>query len=559
MSATAKTRLGNFRIAWLWIGGSAVGALAGVTLSGAVFPAPPADPAAWEVIGNRYDLREGAYALMVGSLFAFSQWAVLRYILAAYDLPGKAVSLLWLPITGIGVASIVFLTPSSTLLFSVTGLIIPTLPAIALLSLAQWLLLRSSIKAEISWVLVTVIGAAVAVFAAMMAGLTAGPAGWALMFGSCIGAPQALALMRALTANRKRRESPSVTDHGLGETIAGCGLTLIALAALAPSLMQADFRSVNSVAYSPDGTRIAADVENFVYLWDAETADLLFAVDSGQGQRVWNPGDDMTFSADGSRIAVSSHQGAAIILDSETGERLVTIYDYWTSHGVGSIAFSPDGRLVLLTLVEGIVGLYNAKDGRHLVNFQSSIQKDINSPIVRTAAFSQDSSRVAAGGNYWPRRGPPEGFAAIWDIGAQQELFVLTGHTTSVWHLIFSPDNSLIMTRGSTSVRIWDAHDGEALTALRQDCTAIVKAVFLRGGNHIGVACEDGSIHRCETATSQCSLTFSQPLSAPDVLVSVAFHPNMDQVVTATLAGAVEEWNTRTGKRIRELNLPDPD
>ncbi len=530
-----------------------------MTLSGAVFPAPQVDPAAWEVIGNRYDLREGAHALMAGSFFAFSQWAVLRYVLAAYDLPGKAASLLWLPITGIGVASIIFLTPSSALFFSVTGLITPTLPAIALLSLAQWLLLRLSINAGISWVLVTVVGAAVAVLAAMMAGLMAGPAGWALIFGSCIGTPQSLVLIRALTANRKRRESPSVTNHSLGETIVGCGLTLIALAALAPSLMQAESRSVNSVVYSPDGTRIAADVENFVYLWDAETADLLFAIDSGQGQRIWNPGDDMTFSADGSRIAVSSHQGAAIILDSETGERLVTIYDHWTSHGVGSIAFSPDGRLVLLTLVEGIVGLYDAKDGRHLSNFQSSIQADINSPIVRTAAFSQDNTRVAAGGNYWPRRGPPEGFAAIWEIGAQQELFVLTGHKTSLWHLIFSPDNSLIMTRGDTSVRLWDAHDGEALSTLRQDCTAIVTAVFLRDGNHIGVACEDGSIHRCETANSQCSLTFSQPLSASDALVSAAFHPNMDHVVTATLAGVVEEWNTRTGTRIRKLNLPDAD
>jgi WD40 repeat protein len=549
----------NLRIAWLWIGSSAAGFLVGAILAITLFPAPPVDPMALEFIGNRYDLREASYALAVGIPFAVLQWVVLRYVLAIYEVPDKATSFLWVPVTGIGVAAIVFLMPSMDLSFSWSRLITLTLPAIVPLSFAQWLLLRRLIKAGIGWIFLTAAGAATGVFAATVAGLMTGLEGWALMFGACIGSFQALVLTHEFTADSKRRESPKRTQHGRGETIAGIGLALVMLAAIAPSLLQPDFRSVNSVAYSPDGKRIAADVENFVYLWDAETGNLLFAIDSGQGQRSWNPGDDLTFNANGSRIAVSSHGSGAIILNSETGERLVTIDDYWTSHGVKDIAFSPDGSEVLLTLSDGNVGLYDAIDGRFLNNFQSTIEKNINLPIVRSTAFSPDSRKVAAGGNYWPRKGPLEGFAAVWDVGSQQEHFVLTGHTTPVWHLAFSPDNTRIMTVGGESVRIWDANDGATLTTIRPDCSKIVDAVFVKDGNLIAVACDDGTVYRCETATGQCTSTFSRPSSAAATIVSIGFHPDGDQIVTATLLGSVATWNMRTGERILKLKMPDPD
>jgi WD40 repeat protein len=347
--------------------------------------------------------------------------------------------------------------------------------------------------------------------------------------------------------------------HGTGEAVAGIGIALVLLASITPFLLQPELRVVNSVAYSPDGMRIAADVEGFVYLWDAETGELVFAVDSGPGVRVWNPGHDLTFSADGRRIAVSSYRSGAIIIDTETGERLVSIDDYVTSARVADIAFSPDGSRLLLTLADGNVGLYDAIDGRFLTGFKSTIQKDINLPDVNSVAFSPDGSKVAAGGNYWPRRGPSEGFAAIWDINSGQEHLVVTGHATPVQHVVFSMDNTRIMTVGYAEARIWDTRSGAALVIPQHDCSGIVDAAFIHDGSHIAIACEDGTVHHCDTTSGQCSVAFSQSSLAADGIVAIAFHPDGNQVATATLLGSISVWNMRTGKRVRKLKMPSPD
>lgn len=551
---------GTFRIIWLWIGGSAVGLLAGEVLAVTLFSAPPVDPAAWEGPRNQYDLREAAYSLAMGIPFAISQWLVLSHVLAVYDVPRRRRSVLWIPVTSVGVAAMIFLMPSGMPTMFLRYVAEPMLPAIVLLSLAQWLVLRWLIKAGGLWFFLTAGGAVAGVYVATYADLIAGPAGWALMFGASIGFLQSIQLPHAFAIDHRRREAAKPVQSVRGESIAGIGLAVVVLIALAPSfLAERDFRSINSVAYSRDGTRIAADVENFVYLWEAETGKLLFAIDSGQGQRIWNPGHDLTFSADGSRIAVSSHQAGAIILNGETGQRLVSIKDDRTVRGVGDIAFSPDDGRVVLTLSDGFVGLYDASDGRFLGEFQSSIQQDINLPIVRSAAFNRKGTKAAAGGNYWPRIGPPEGFAAVWDIGTKSEDFTLTGHSTSVRHLAFSPDDTHVMTVGGERVRIWDARNGAALTTLRPDCCGVADAAYQSDGNRIAIACEDGTVHECATATGQCTVNFSRSLTGMDAIVSTGIHPDGERIVMATLSGSLAVWNMRTGERILKLRLPAPE
>lgn len=548
----------NLRIAWLWVGVSAAGLLVGSALAIALFPTPPVDPMAPETIGNRFDPSEAIFALAVSIPFALFQWGVLHYVLAVRKVAAKAKTLLWVPVTGVGVAAIVFLIPPMDLSFSWSRLIALTLPPIVALGLAQWHLLRWLIRARKGWILLTVVGGEVGVIAATVAGFLAGLAGWAIALGACIGLFQAPALVRELAEISKRLGLTTGTRHGTGETIAGIALVLVLFAAITPSLLQPDFRNVNSVAYSPDGMRIAADVENFVYLWDAETGELIFAIDSGPGARVWNPGHDLTFSADGSRIAVSSYMSGVIIIDGETGERLVTIDDYLISEGVGDIAFSPNESQLLLALQDGNVGLYDAIDGRLLTGFQSSIRKDINPPILGSVAFSPDGRTVAAGGNYWPKKGPPEGFAAFWDVDSGHERFVVTGHTMPVQHVVFSQDNTRVMTVGGEKVNIWDTSSGATLAIPRPDCSGIVDAVFKKGGNHIAIACADGTVHQCDATSGQCSIAFSPPSSAADGIVAIDFHPDGNRIAAAALLGSISIWNMETGKRIRKLKMPNP-
>lgn len=165
-----------------------------------------------EVLRNQYDLREAAFSLAVGAPFAIAQWMALRNALAFYDVPGRQRSVLWIPVTGLGIAAMIFLMPSGMPLLFMLHIAKPMLPAIAALALAQWLVLRWLIRASFTWFLITAVGGTAAVFLAEMGALVAGPVGWALVFGATIGIMQAPFLMRALEKDW-RQHSPPQTSH----------------------------------------------------------------------------------------------------------------------------------------------------------------------------------------------------------------------------------------------------------------------------------------------------------------------------------------------------------
>lgn len=169
------------------------------------FAAPPVEPMAPEVLRNQYDLREAAFSLAVGVPFAVSQWLVMRHLFTIYDVPRRVQSVLWIPVTSIGISAMMFLMPSGMSMLFLLYVAEPMLPAIAALSLAQWLVLRWLIKAGIAWFFLTAIGGTAAVYLAEMAGLVAGLLGWALMFGATIGIMQAPLLVHALEIDRRRR------------------------------------------------------------------------------------------------------------------------------------------------------------------------------------------------------------------------------------------------------------------------------------------------------------------------------------------------------------------
>src|ERR1019366_2365131 len=149
--------------------------------------------------------------------------------------------------------------------------------------------------------------------------------------------------------------------------------------------------AVYSVAFSPDGTRLASgSVDGTVKIWDAAPLGML----TGQQPRIITDelgfGDNQiprvlarAISPDGKRVALGNRDGMVKVCDTRTGLQLHNLKALEKNADVAarlnqsgmpavtSVAFSPDSALLAATCFDGAVKMWDANSGQEHRTFQA--------------------------------------------------------------------------------------------------------------------------------------------------------------------------------------------
>ncbi len=141
--------------------------------------------------------------------------------------------------------------------------------------------------------------------------------------------------------------------------------------------------AINSVAFSPDGTRlVSGSSDNTVKLWDVSTETSIAAFEHSDS--VFS----VAFSPDGMTLASASQDNTVILWDIST-ETNVAILE----HGdwVHAVAFSPDGKPLASGADYGTVKLWEMPTGKNIATLMTG-----HRAWVSVLAFSPDGTKLAS-------------------------------------------------------------------------------------------------------------------------------------------------------------------
>ena len=146
-------------------------------------------------------------------------------------------------------------------------------------------------------------------------------------------------------------------------------------------------------------------------------------------------------------LASGSRDNTVHLWDVTTGQHTATLMGH--RGRVGSVAFSPDGRILACGIWDwlgtGTVYLWDIA-ARQITTTLAGHTRWVNS-----VAFSPDGTTLASGA------GRPDNTVRLWDVATGQHKTTLTGHTNSILSVTFSPDGTTLASgSGDGTALLWN-------------------------------------------------------------------------------------------------------
>ncbi len=302
------------------------------------------------------------------------------------------------------------------------------------------------------------------------------------------------------------------------------------------TVLKGHSRSVNSVAFSPDGKTLASgSYDRTIRLWDRSTGDIKNTL-TGHRYGV----QSVAFSPDGQTLTSGSGDTTIRLWDASTGDLINTL----TGHRgwVQSVAFSPDGTTLASGSYDNTIRLWDASTGEIIRILRG------HRDIVYSVAFSPDEQTFASGSR--------DNTIRLWDASTGDTIRTLTGHTDYVYSVAFSPDGKTLASGSRDyTIRLWDASTGELINTLTGHRNTVSSVAFSPDGQTLASGSGDNTIRLWNVETGETIRTLT---GHSGWVYSVAFSPDGQTLASGSADSTIRLWKFPAKVSITPSQMESP-
>ncbi len=296
---------------------------------------------------------------------------------------------------------------------------------------------------------------------------------------------------------------------------------------------QAHSREVYSVAWSPDGGRIASGgSDGEIHVWRADNGKHLLTY--GQQIKSFLPNAVLviSWSYDGHYIASGTNLEKIQVWDAQSGQKIATLPRFLPiPAGFHFLSWSPRAYTIASTDInDHTVHLWNATNGQQLASIDLHSVLKITATSPGPMAWSPDGQQLVAG---WDR------FVHCYYVPAKKRLFVYDQHKNYVIGVAWSRDPRYIVSCDKAEIHVWYRETLAIVVKYVAHDARIRSFALSPNGRYVASYSENGTVHIWETITGRQQLVYR---GHRDVVTSVSWSPDGKHVASASKDGSVQVW-----------------